>query len=98
MPTDVPNLWNRPDAPDLAGSRRSRWSDRSGANSACATPCANECRHQLATDFTFLIDCPPSLTLLTLNAMVAADCVLVPLQCEFYALEGLAQLIKTIER
>ena len=44
-----------------------------------------------------IIDCPPSLSMLTINSMTTADTVLVPIQCEYYALEGLSQLIKTIE-
>mgnify|MGYP001050439171 CR=1 FL=1 len=54
---------------------------------------------QLADSFEYIIiDCPPSLSLLTVNALTAADFMLIPLQCEFYALEGLGQLLQTMKR
>ena len=52
----------------------------------------------IRSDYDYIIiDCPPSLNLLTINAMAAADSVIVPIQCEYYALEGLSQLIHTID-
>lgn len=53
---------------------------------------------KIRSDYDYvIIDCPPSLSMLTINSMTTADTVLVPIQCEYYALEGLSQLIKTIE-
>jgi chromosome partitioning protein len=75
----------------------------SGAEVELVTVMARETklRHALATvrdqyDYIF-IDCPPSLGLLTVNTLTAADSVLIPLQCEYYSLEGLTQLIRTIQ-
>jgi chromosome partitioning protein len=90
--TQVANLFIVPADADLVG-----------AEIELVDQARREYRLQLALataeDYsTILIDCPPSLGLLTLNALVAASAVLVPLQCEFFALEGLSQLAQTIER
>jgi chromosome partitioning protein len=53
----------------------------------------------VASDYDFiLLDCPPSLSLLTLNGLCAADSVLIPMQCEYYALEGLSDLVQTLKK
>jgi chromosome partitioning protein len=92
--TKYDNLWLIPAGPDLvgaevelAGKARREFQLR---NALAAWRDAAPFRY-------ILIDCPPSLGLLTLNALVAADGVLVPLQCEFYALEGISGLTRTIE-
>ena len=91
--TAVPRLKLVPASPDLAGAELelSQIDHREVLLSRAI-------RHRLTGYDEVLIDCPPSLNLLTINALVAADRVLVPLQCEFYALEGLAQMMQTIER
>jgi chromosome partitioning protein len=91
--TGVPRLGLVPASPDLSGAEVELIGrDRREFLLSRAI------RSRLADFDEVLIDCPPSLNLLTVNALVAADCVLVPLQCEFYALEGLSQLMRTIER
>ncbi len=93
--TSVPNLWIIPAEPDLAGAEIELVSEERREfrlRDALRKPGA----YSPAPSF-ILIDCPPSLGLLTLNGLVAADAVLVPLQCEFFALEGISQLIRTID-
>jgi chromosome partitioning protein len=92
-PTNVPGLFVVPASVDLSGAeielvelQKREFRLRDALNRA-------------TLDFDYvLIDCPPSLGLLTLNALVACHAVLVPLQCEFYALEGLSHLVRTIDR
>lgn len=92
LATEVPDLDLLPSSIDLAGAEVE----------LVPTP-SRELRLQRSlegvrsTYDVILIDCPPSLGLLTINAMVAADEVLVPIQCEYYALEGLTQLLRTVE-
>jgi chromosome partitioning protein len=103
--TAVPNLHIAPSTLDLSGlelslahekDRAYRLRDAIGKLSRPERGADG----QLAGDgYTYvLVDCPPSLNLLTVNAMAASDAVLVPLQCEFFALEGLSQLLKTVEQ
>lgn len=92
MPTRIPGLDIVPATVDLSGAEVELVSieDRTGKLRAAI---AEDAGHDIC-----LIDCPPSLGLLTLNALTAADTILVPLQCEFFALEGLSQLLQTVER
>jgi chromosome partitioning protein len=97
--TAVPRLAIVPSTMDLSGfelevaqerDRAFRLRDALATLNAGADP---------ADAFTYvMVDCPPSLNLVTVNAMAAADAILVPLQCEFFALEGLSQLLKTVEQ
>jgi chromosome partitioning protein len=92
-PSVVPLLSVVAASPDLAGAEIEL-----GARPRREFLLAQALRNHVESFDEVLIDCPPSLNLLTINALVAADQVLVPLQCEFYALAGLAQLTGTIER
>ena len=97
---DLPNLWCAPATIDLAGAEIelvsfvARETRLKSALSRYLTGRAEQGHEQI--DYV-LIDCPPSLSLLTVNAFVAAREVLIPIQCEYYALEGLSQLLKHIE-
>lgn len=95
--TAVPRLFVAPSTLDLLGVELeiAHEQDRNFRMRKAVTQLAAEAS---SDPFTYvLFDCPPSLNLLTINAMAAANSVLVPLQCEFFALEGLSQLLSTIE-
>jgi chromosome partitioning protein len=95
-PTRIPNLAIVPATVDLSGAEL-ELVGVARRNYRLKDALAEYAAHGQQKFSYVLIDCPPSLTLLTVNAMVAADAVMVPLQCEFFALEGLSQLLKTIE-
>ena len=91
-PTSVRNLHVIPATIDLAGAEIELVSTFSREHRL------GKALKRLDSDYDFIIiDCPPSLGLLTINAMTAADEVLVPIQCEYYALEGVGQLLKNVE-
>jgi chromosome partitioning protein len=98
LATAVPRLSIAPSTMDLSGLELEVANERDRSyrlrNAILSLPAAN------APDgFDYvLVDCPPALNLLTINAMAASDSILVPLQCEFFALEGLSQLLKTVEQ
>ncbi|MCB9658897.1 MAG: AAA family ATPase [Polyangiales bacterium] len=93
LETELEHLHVIPSSPDLAAAERELFGDDAWATrfrDAIASI-------RMQYDF-ILVDCPPSLGTLTINALTASDLVVVPLQCEYYALEGLSQLTNTIER
>jgi chromosome partitioning protein len=98
LETAVPRLHIAPSTMDLSGLELEVAKERDRSyrlrNAILSLPAASS-----PEGFDYLlVDCPPSLNLLTINAMAAADSILVPLQCEFFALEGLSQLLKTVEQ
>lgn len=93
VPTAWKNLWVAPATMNLAGAEIDLIEKKNPANAL------KKHLGKVKEDYDYiLIDCPPSLSFLTINALTAADGVLVPLQCEFYALEGMAQLLNTVDR
>ncbi len=105
LQTSVPNLFIAPSTMDLSGLELEIANQKDRAfrlrNAIGGLQKAERGKDGKAASEGFsyvLVDCPPSLNLLTINAMAAADAILVPLQCEFFALEGLSQLLKTVEQ
>jgi chromosome partitioning protein len=99
VPTAVPRLHIAASTMDLSGLELELGSTRDRAFRLRDAIAALNTNATQDTDYTYvLIDCPPSLNLLTVNAMAASDAILVPLQCEFFALEGLSQLLQTVEQ
>ncbi len=102
VPTEVPNLHVVPGNNDLVGFETEYMTDRNRAfrlRDAITSMQGEQAARTTEAQFTYiLIDCPPSLNLLTLNALVASNAVIVPVQCEFFALEGISQLNSTIEQ
>jgi len=97
--TAVPRLHIAASTMDLSGLELELGSTRDRAYRLRDAIAALNVNASDDTDYTYvLIDCPPSLNLLTVNAMAASDAILVPLQCEFFALEGLSQLLQTVEQ
>jgi len=99
VPTAVPRLHIAASTMDLSGLELELGSTRDRAFRLRNAIAVLNTDATPDSDYTYvLIDCPPSLNLLTVNAMAASDAILVPLQCEFFALEGLSQLLQTVEQ
>ncbi|KQP16900.1 ParA family protein [Methylobacterium sp. Leaf93] len=98
VPTAVPRLLLAPSTMDLLGLELEMASSSDRAH-RLRNAMSDIGKAGATEGVTYvLIDCPPSLNLLTINALAAADAVLVPMQCEFFALEGLSQLLRTVEQ